>query len=489
MKGFWFYILFQTIFFQFVRAQNDEDALRYSRGEINGTARFRAMGGAMGALGADMSCMNNNPAGIGVYRKSDLSVTFGLNYVGAKSIYNDSTVRDSRGGFALPNFGIAGAGVDRPTADKKHYYRTNLALSLNRLSSFRNNITIGGNSKGSTMGLAFSAAAQGKKPEKLDDYYEFYPFYYDLIDTINNDSTLYQSAIPQGANNRQEMGIIESGGVSEFALTGGYTYDDRIYWGYTIGVPYVKFTRNSLYTESCLEKQYATPNTPYKISSFTYEEFLTTKGIGINLKLGLIYRFSEKFRAGIAYHSPTAFSLKDTYNTGFGITYKGSLSFYDSTKTGRFSYSLFSPEKIQLSASVLLQKAMAINFDFETMNYGTMRLKSRPDYFVTVDKYIRQHYKRAFNFKMGFEYNVKPVIVRAGFSSYGSPEGKFLIGKGVRNFFSAGAGYKWKNNFVDFSYSFGRRSDNYYMYNSLYVTPAVQKFSQNFILFTFGTKV
>jgi hypothetical protein len=50
--------------FTFSAAQSQEitDALRYSQDNLNGTARFRAMG-CIGALGGDLSSLNVNPAG------------------------------------------------------------------------------------------------------------------------------------------------------------------------------------------------------------------------------------------------------------------------------------------------------------------------------------------------------------------------------------------------------------------------------------------
>ena len=44
-------------------SQNLTDALRYSTGETQGTARFKSMSGAFGALGGDLSAVSINPAG------------------------------------------------------------------------------------------------------------------------------------------------------------------------------------------------------------------------------------------------------------------------------------------------------------------------------------------------------------------------------------------------------------------------------------------
>ena len=58
-----------------VGAQTHYDAVRNIGNELNGTARFVGMGGAMGALGADISVMGTNPAGIGLFRSNDVSLS------------------------------------------------------------------------------------------------------------------------------------------------------------------------------------------------------------------------------------------------------------------------------------------------------------------------------------------------------------------------------------------------------------------------------
>ncbi|MGB1123225.1 MAG: hypothetical protein ACPG08_06845, partial [Flavobacteriales bacterium] len=59
-------------------AQNEIDILRYSYQEALGSTRTMAMGGAFGALGADLASLNGNPAGIGMYRRGDAGVTTGF---------------------------------------------------------------------------------------------------------------------------------------------------------------------------------------------------------------------------------------------------------------------------------------------------------------------------------------------------------------------------------------------------------------------------
>ena len=64
-------ILFIGVFsMPMLNAQDISDALRYSTGDVQGTARFRAMSGAFGALGGDMSAFSINPAGSAIFNNT-----------------------------------------------------------------------------------------------------------------------------------------------------------------------------------------------------------------------------------------------------------------------------------------------------------------------------------------------------------------------------------------------------------------------------------
>jgi hypothetical protein len=59
-------------------AQETYQSEKLIANDLNGTARYVGMGGAMEALGADISTINTNPAGIGLFRKSQIAVSGGF---------------------------------------------------------------------------------------------------------------------------------------------------------------------------------------------------------------------------------------------------------------------------------------------------------------------------------------------------------------------------------------------------------------------------
>ena len=59
-------------------AQETYENTKLIDNNLNGTARYVGMGGAMEALGADLSTIGTNPAGLGLFRKGKVDLSFGL---------------------------------------------------------------------------------------------------------------------------------------------------------------------------------------------------------------------------------------------------------------------------------------------------------------------------------------------------------------------------------------------------------------------------
>ena len=88
-------------------AQNETDVLRYGWVAPLGSSRTVAMGGAFGALGADLGCMGINPAGLGLYRRGDLAVTTGLNSATTDASWNTTASETAKFQGTTGNLGVA----------------------------------------------------------------------------------------------------------------------------------------------------------------------------------------------------------------------------------------------------------------------------------------------------------------------------------------------------------------------------------------------
>src|SRR5690554_1856445 len=86
---------------QIVFAQNESDVLRYSTTDVFGSARFEAMAGSFGGLGADISAIQINPAGMGRFSSSKLAMSFNNSIIKNNAKYNDIQTLSSHNKFTL----------------------------------------------------------------------------------------------------------------------------------------------------------------------------------------------------------------------------------------------------------------------------------------------------------------------------------------------------------------------------------------------------
>ena len=105
MKRYLITLFLATLIPALGMSQNATDALRYSRLQIGGTARYMSMGGAFGALGADFTNLSTNPGGLGLYRSSEFVFTPSVHVGASNSTYNGFSGSDSKTNFALGNVG------------------------------------------------------------------------------------------------------------------------------------------------------------------------------------------------------------------------------------------------------------------------------------------------------------------------------------------------------------------------------------------------
>ena len=118
-------------------SQNEVDALRYSQNFNGGTARYVGMGGALGAVGGDLSTTYNNPAGLGVYRSSQFTFTPNLVFNSTSSAYIDRTSNDFRTNFNVNNIGFVSSMVKKD--NNSGLVAVNWGFSYNRTNNYHFN--------------------------------------------------------------------------------------------------------------------------------------------------------------------------------------------------------------------------------------------------------------------------------------------------------------------------------------------------------------
>lgn len=455
-------------------AQIPEDALRFSWNIQSGTARIQAIGGAMGSLGGDITATFVNPAGLGFYRTGDVVISPSLRFGKMAATYLGRKEDTTANKFAFGTTGIVFGGSD---GRKKR--STAVSIAINQMADFKSNVIYRSQNNQSSYSQSFLDEIRNGNIHDANSVAGDFPFGTSLafntywIDTIGgstNGNFNFQTRAPIATGLLQQHTVNTSGGITELAIGVGSNTSDKLLVGGTIGIPFLHLDRQSEFIEADATTD-ANNNFDYAI----YRQGLTTTGVGLNLKAGLIYKAQDYLRLGFAVHSPTIYSLTDK-NTAEITTntegYKGTQvqSLEDVTGfASEFRYIHMTPLKLIGSVSYVLREVEDITkqrgfltADIEFVPYGMSRYYSddsneipdqeTKDYLKALNQAISDAYQSALNFRVGGELKFTTFMVRAGAAYYGNPYKNIHNEKGSRLNVSGGLGYRNKGFFVDATY-------------------------------------
>ena len=450
-----------------VWSQTQYDAERFISTDLNGTARFVGMGGAMSALGGDISTMGTNPAGIGLFRRNDVSGTFSLNNTRVEANFGGVTGKDDRSRLSFDQLGVV---FSTRMGDELRF--VNFGINYRKQRNFNKRMAMYGDLMG--LSLTDQIAWMGNhewvdtrnntywgncyNPIPLEDYYQMY-------DDLNADyytspdwedvSWLTILGIQggligpdQGTDGNTERGDVpltdergnpmtnengeplydyrhyigmpgydaqyksrETGGVNVVDLNMSFNVNDRIYFGLTVGVYDVNYERTSSYTEW--------GEFDYLPTDFTLTNSYRTEGTGADLKLGAIFRPIEEsaFRFGLAIHTPTYYKLSDRHSAGLFSTVSN-MAYTGGTSVATRDYELLTPWKFNFSLGHTIGTSVAIGAEYEYADYSSAKL--RWDEFEDMyeeTSWIEEDLKGVHTFRLGVEAKLIPEFsLRAGYN-------------------------------------------------------------------------
>jgi len=436
----------------------DQYALAFSIPSLHGNARFVGMGGAFGALGANLSALSTNPAGIGLYRRGEFSFTptLAIGQTEARQIENPtSSWRDNdRMNFNVMNFGMVNV-FDISRSDSPNEWKmVQLGFGVNRQADFWNRSRYTGFVNWTYLDeLTAEANELGVQRGTIREL----AFRTDLIfrDTsdgipgFSNDMWWFDGTNwHTGSGLTQFQSTETRGGINEWFLTFGGNYGDILYLGATIGMPVVNFRQNRTLREE--DRDGLHPD----FYSWTLRESLEITGTGVNLKLGAIVRPTDFMRIGFAFHSPTRFSLRENMT----METSGRGTFVDTRihreRLDQFEYSLRTPMRLIGSLGFVIGRQAMIGIEYEHINFGNMRLIGDDPSLDESTDFIRQNYGTGGVFRVGGEFRLDPVNIRVGYNYTMSPfDTESYAG---RNFsghtFSAGLGFVLGSTTIDLAY-------------------------------------
>lgn len=398
-------------------AQETYENANLMKPELTGTARYIGMGGAMEALGADISTISTNPAGIGLFRSSSVNLSFGL------SSQQDVTTYGSDH-KTVPSFDQAGFVYSMRTNSRSFL---NFAFNYSKSRNFNQILNAAGKLNGSAQNkLTYNKFVGNddfiyidKDGTLLSDYIQFSQLDYLYANNINYDEDEAGNGSFYGYDgDAYDMYRAQSGYIGRYDFNISGNVNNRFYWGVTVGVQDVHYNAYSDYIES--------------LGTSTVEVMDTRKitGTGVDVKAGVIFRPVEEspFRIGLSVSTPTWYKLTTSNYTSMSLLNGNVSQQLFAPEIGEsYEFKLYTPWKFGASLGHTVGNNLALGLSYEYADYSTAdtRVIDGYDYYGNEESYseyaTNQHTKNTLKgvstIKAGLEFKPDPSLaVRLGFN-------------------------------------------------------------------------
>jgi hypothetical protein len=477
-----------------VEAQQIPDALRYAQDDITGSARYRAMGGAFGALGGDLSALNVNPAGSAIFMNNFASISLSNYNQQNKSNYFGTSSRAEDTSFDLNQFG--GVWVfENYNLDSK-WSKLSLAMNYDRTNNLNNSVYSQGYNPTNSVANYFTSYANGipssvinGNPYDLLTYQEqqaFLGIKGELIEpSVGNQ---YVSAVNPNGNYYQENSVRTMGYNGKIAFNLATEYDKRFYFGLNLNAHFTDYRSTTRFYEDYDDSPGANSSTGVQASQFTNE--LYVYGSGFSFQLGAIAKITNQLRIGLAYESPTWYNLNEELQQILAVNCPDCNvrqdDFFAGPNTVIFypTYSLQTPSKYTGSLAYVFGTSGLISVDYSLRDYSNMNFRPSQE-FVQANNTINSALDVSNEIRIGAEYRIKKWSLRGGYRFEESPfKGTKTVGN--LNSFSTGFGYNFGSIKLDMAYTFAQRENRQGFFTQGLTDPATIQNIQNNISLTVG---
>lgn len=421
------------------------DALRFSQTNYGSSARFKGLGNAQIGTGGDISSLGGNPAGLGLFTKSEFVFTPEFNGTTMDANFLNNNTSTNRSQINLNQLGVV---FNMPT------YKA----------------------KGQDTQKGVVSAAIGLGYNRNNDFGLEANF-----NGINNTSSVYNmfgdySIAP---NSNQAVSVARTGSVSEFNIAGALNISNQVYIGASLGLVSLKYDYGTILDEDGIASNYY----------INYNQNQASEGSGINAKLGVIFRPTPEFRIGANLQTPTWFNIDDSFTASSNDPNVLTSETYD------FSYNLRTPLKGSLGASYIIGNRALISADVDFVDYSTIKFSSSNGGDMSTiaenNNEVISTFKSAVNYRVGGEVKLTDLVsLRAGYGLNGSAYKDDSDNHFQTQFYSGGIGYRNKNYYFDLAYQRVQTNSTFSPYLlSDYTEPVADvKNSKNNVFLTFGLR-
>ena len=486
----------------------------------------------MGALGGDISVMGTNPAGIGIYRRNDFSLSFGLNNTAAESNFNGSIMKEDRTKASFDQIGFV---YSHHVGNETSLRFVNFGFNYHKSKNFNKLFSMGGMLNGFSQSWQL-ASEMNWYNEVLDpsgeyvvnyNYFANSEFFKKNLVYAKNPYKDYWGGLPVlgilGATTglvdwpEDENGILgwdgysnkyyseEKGGISQYDFNVAFNVEDRFYLGFTLGLYDLSYRRFTSYTEE-LNDDFGENNGYY-----TLDNVYSMEGTGADFKIGAIVRpFEESpFRIGLAIHTPTFYDISESYNATlttdiyyYENSYKQTLSDNLDPSYLNYDYRLRTPWKFNVSAGTTFEGMVAVGAEYEYQDYGTTKMEDMDGFTLGGESSVKNNLTGVHTLRLGMEARIAPQFsLRAGYnySSSAFEKGAYRVLSSYgtqteydntldQNTFTFGLGYRGSVIYADMAYKCDMLKSDFYPFDDIDLPATKVDNTRHQLLFTLGAQ-
>ena len=352
-------------------AQETYENTKLIDNDLNGTARYVGMGGAMEALGADLSTIGTYPAGLGLFRKGKADLSFGLVNQTGMNKFNSL----SKTNMSFDQIGVVFNLSKTPNASINIGFNYHRSRNFDQLLNAANTLNNASQNK-----LTYQKYRNQVFKERKD-------LTYSQLDALYMDNLLYDNRTKKYYNfpatgylyNQENKGYI-----GEYDMNLSANLNDRVYLGLTMGIHDVHYKGYAEYTENFV------PNAN-NIPGLTLNDSREITGTGFDVKLGAIVRpmTESPFRLGAYIHTPVWYDLT---TSNYTVLTDGTAR----PNVGEtYDFRVNTPWKFGLSAGTTLADRIALGATYEYAAYNAMQTRIKDG--GTYDWYYGTYYESSHN--------------------------------------------------------------------------------------------
>lgn len=456
-------------------AQDFEDVLRFSESFQKGNARYSAMAGAFGSLGANISSLSVNPAGSALYRGNIYEFSPAFSLVKSENYFQGNYDRAFTSSLKIPNMGL----IFAKDVKENDLFVSGIAFgfSINKQNQYNQTVVYNANNKENSITDEFVRLAN--QDLISEDFTKLAQDSY-LIG-FNEDNNQYFSDYRWFDGNQlvkeygedQTIGIRKEGTKREYLFNFGVDFSDKVLIGADFGIESIFYSENFdlKETDNALTKPF--------LNNFTYKTETDVYGAGVNGKVGVIIKPIEYIRLGLAAHSPSVYSLHDKTKSSIqaifdqGIDDLGNTE-KDASNTNEFDYQIVTPTKFVASLGFVYKNIALVGIDYESIDYSYGYLNSKSYNLSDQNKGVTDNLGHVDNIKLGAELRYGPFSFRGGYAVYGNPYTKYVTDNPYyKSDISGGVGLSNDKFYYDLAWVRSNKDEYNTLYNDFENNPVI----------------